>query len=859
MAAAQVHETRVAHADGEQGAHESGRTSAARPAVKGSPSNDADRGAQACVVLRALVKELGRWVTGRELGAAWPRILRTPLPDDVKGRWTRVLERSVADGRVLTRRDGKQAVYAPRAMADRLAASPGSDLVRVETAIARVVARVGGAVPVEVIEAEIESDETLAMRTPTSVASRVIRLVEQGRIRRLHAPGSTAARWYYAPNDSTVGIAAETELAMDRRMRAIRAIWRLSAGRPFTTRAVARYASARDTFVIADDTSYGWTNALQHLARQGFLTRLDVAGTDWHVRWALTKEWEVLSAVEHAARMADPYGRDICDVLTTTPPTPNALRASGDRASQPGSGAQVAVRSAEMGLATLGRPSAPHLPGVRIDVGAVSRARDVAALVAMAQARWAVRSAEQADSTLQEHGAARPVTLEEVAEKRAAHPLLLPAKQSLLSALHEATRVRTGMQAAAVTDVGTVRNTSYFAVRVTDATRAFVAVQRALGDANLAWLERVLTELHSDRGYSDGGVIPVPPALIHARAAGLCAEAEDTAVRLAEALPTAPLTDDERDDAERTLRALWSVAADARAMVPHAASTMTPLTVGGAHRPPENIWLDIAVAEQQFRGLVEYAMENPRALWARIVNAVRVLRTAPGDAATPTSPSARARGRGRQVHNYLDRVGFGLWVARRIGGPLLAGMAAQALANIGESRRVEVVIGALHDEEQTPAHTGLCAALGFFDDEVARDALTGYLEQSVADARKGSTPVTAAASTSGRVATSAAAGQERAMGAHDEEEEPWDAPVWRVAPNKGVALPPTTSGNAVATAVLGLGRSPCGGLATTLRDRERAALEAVRDHSPIPYARDAARQVLRGWNTGWTREQWLAV
>jgi hypothetical protein len=814
------------------------------------------------LVLVSHVRETGCWASGRDLGARWVKVFGLAVPADVSGRWTRIFERAIADGRVLVQTAGRTQTYAPRELASGLADHVGSDLMRVEQAIERLEERLGGAVPVETIQAEIASDPALAMRTSaTSVASRVLRLAEQQRIQRMHAPGSTNERWYYAPLGAKARVAPEAELELDRRMRTIRALWRSADGRPFTTRAVSQYAVSRDTFAIHEDTVYGWTNALQHLARQGFLTRLDSAQGEWHVRWALTAEWEVLSAEEQAARLVDPYGRDAAPL---TAELSLALCTSTTAGALGTPDVMIAKETHDVAALIQAVHLAPTLPGVRVDVGTISRARDVASLVAHAQHRVAQ---ELTNDGVMVDFVARPVTLNEIEQASTQRPVLLARKESLTTAVHEATRIRAGMKQAAVTHLGTVRNVAYFSVRPSREATAFVAVQAVMAEADVDRLNRVASTLQGDCDYSAGGIVPVPSTLLYARAAVLHAEADELAARLEAALSDAPLTLDERGECDSTLHGLREIAAHAsRIKAAHRQHAERAGDIAGAHRPPPSVWLDVEVAERQFRGLREYAMESPRALWARFSNAVRVFRRGVDDVVTdgggdggatggadgvaggdpremgdiaPQVGDGAARSRGRRAKNYLDRVGFSMWIARRDGGPLLSGMAAQAASVIGEWRYVELVISALADPGCFPAHAGLCAALGFFDDPDARDALARYL---VSVMREVPVPTHGADA-----------------GVCESAEDEWSRPVWRVPSAQPGAHLPQPSSNAVATAALALGRTPCGGMATALQPHERHALELVRNQLTTSFAGQAASQVLRGWDSAWTREQWLGL
>lgn len=711
--------------------------------------------AQYVVALRAATSD-GTWASGREIAAAWVNEHGTVVPPEIVGRWGRALQVGITDGRVVSRREGRAVVYAPADGVDALRAHTGSDLMRVETAVARAVERHGGAVSLEGIEDEIASDPALAMKTnATPIASRVVRLAEQGRIRRVQGPQLDAAgRWYYTTLAGASRIAPVMEFSLDRRVRAIRAIWRAGDGRPFTTRAIAGFSEERDSLAITEDTVYGWTNALQHLERKGWLCQIKHKPSDWHARWVIADEWEALPEDERERRLLDALGRTI--------------EAPGGRDEEEAERESRSSRSTDA-MATLS-------PALRIDVGQASRAQDIRTL-----AQLAIRRRVEGITCPSERGhlAARPLTLVELAKTRQQHRRLLPARHALINAVHEATRVRADMRRSALVHLGTVRNTSYFACNDTREGRAYVDFQSARADADLVWFQRMAADLERERGMSTTPVNPLPPNILLARAAALTTEYVSVVRRLKSALEEAPLTPREKEDTlqiVKTVEECLHVTERAVEGLIDVESANEARTAGAVLRdaraatfvlPARSTWQDIREAEVQCRGLVDYEMASPRAFWARFPNAVRVYRVnehacaMPAPLTTKTAavaahePTAildgaytlnigggvaedlRAKGprqsRGRKARTVLDRVGFGMWVGRRFGGEMLSGIASQAHFTLGELRDPAVLLLALKETSARTSNTTLCAALMFFDDIATRDALVEFLWRSLDD------------------------------------------------------------------------------------------------------------------------------
>jgi hypothetical protein len=434
--------------------------------------------------------------------------------------------------------------------------------------------------------------------------------------------------------------------------------------------------------------------------------------------------------------------------------------------------------------------------------------------------------------------------MRDVERIRSTFPRLLPARESLVGALHEATRVRNGMKVAAVTHLGTVRNTAYFALKDTADGRAFVAWHRIVSDENHIRLARVIRELEEDAAASHGHGARIPRAILVARARLLAAETLALLTTLDAATATAPLCVAQRTRSdtvramlvERQHRLQYVIdGAQREALLEgHAAPSGAALLADHRRRWEDDV-LDIADAARQLRLVTEYQMTSDRELWSRIVHGIRLLHLSPAsehalrasapatDVGVSSAPRVAARPRGRGVVNAFERISFALWAARRFGGPLYGGVSEQARRCIGEFRNTRVIVSALLDPAERTSHTELCSSLGFMDTVEARDGLVAYLKLAVAD------------DATLRTGDNAGAG---AVTSRPQER---------------------TNASAISTAVFGLARLPFGGRASELRATEREVLITVRETFRNVRTRAYAAAVLDGWDQNWNSIQWMCI
>jgi hypothetical protein len=759
------------------------------------------------------------WVDGRVISAAWKSRFG-PVPREIAGRWERTFEPAVRAGRVVSRVGARKTYYTLAEHQAEPLPVLDSDLARVEEALTRAVGRWRGAVTLEAVAAEGVEDPAVAIRSEkTSLGVFLQRLADTHRAREV-SPDPRSRRLYYTTLDGPTTVASGLEYGMERRRRAIRALWRLAGGRPFTTRAVARFARSREDLRIEGDTKIGWTNAVQHLEREGFLTRV-CDGELLSIRWAPTAAWDRLDPLTQAERQRDPYGRYSAPTVSVGDERRATASGRGDgyvAAGGPDSDVSCASRNrdvallvrlsqeaaAERGFAKLAESATGALTSEAIRESANRRDAGTAGTQPVRHSvvedtgtgghEWEAGvpdAAEHANVTPESSRAdsirailqARPVTEEAVDDVLQGREHLLGEGTTLAGALTEASRVRPGMVRAAVTRVGIVRNSAYYtgereagAVEDARAYVRFLLAQRVCDCHPI----RLMTESLLQAGrLSVGRLVPLAASLLAARAGAVSGEAECFGAGLERAAEGARLLASEREEANGNVRSLRAHARSANRLletlriaaeavgdtalgerIEHVADTSRVTWRLGQDRPER--LLDIASAWSEVRELAPYAMVSPRALWARIHRSVRVIRPAElatvldgatlvGAATPPVDGAVGAKERtksdsGRSVANYMDRVGFALYVRLRWGGTRQRAFAAQATSALGSLRDSSLCAAELRagladygsaDSVEGTAnasrttHAATVCALGAFDDQVSREVLADYLTTAV--------------------------------------------------------------------------------------------------------------------------------
>lgn len=598
----------------------------------------------------------GAGVTGRQVSAAWPQANGEAVPPDAAGRVQRALEPALADGRVEVERDARHTYYRPSAMLlaqtsvvhddarrdadraservrqsepevtdhnarvaeasssdDRAGGRWPSDMMRVEEAARRAVEQAASAVRLEHIRAALDADPALTLRGRTPLAVLVQRLLTCGRLQRVHprvVPMELPKRTvYYTVPNGPARVRSPQLSVPDRRLAALHALWRASEGRPVSTTALHRFADARPLYRVEADPHHGWANALQVFERAGAVVRIRTDDPRF-VLWAPQAAWAALPDAERARRVQDAFGRavrgweaEVEDALglgTTeqdvvwaedVPPAATERRAGPpDHAGVVGTTKAHVGGASEVGTA----PDASEH-----DVQFVSRNRDMQALVRATKMRHAAHCG--GDDDVRRAVARRPVTAADVEAAASERAHLRPRGVSVARALHEASRLRSGMLMPAVVWVGVVGEAAFYdlpdqtvpdvtgvadAVErpsqslldaerpwVPPAATAYVAYRRALAEADAERLARGLMQLQEAVSQDLTGVLPLGPKILSARATVLAGTAAGRAERL-EATASAGVTHGVlvRDDvavAEDLARRLREIAAAARELAIH--------------------------------------------------------------------------------------------------------------------------------------------------------------------------------------------------------------------------------------------------------------------------------------------------
>ena len=638
-----------------------------------------DRCAAAEEALRSAVAEAGTMVESDAITVAWSS-LATLVERVVPRRIARALAPAIKAGRVEMVKANRHFYFAPAGRDDLRPPAYASDLHRVEEALARATARLRSAVLHEEVEREVRADPDLVPRSQ-DVAYCLGVLRRCGRVRTVRPFKRMLERpYYYTLPDGPRWVRPEAEHHFDRRLRAVHGLWRASGGRPFTTRALRRYARCRASLWIGGEPPYAWTNALHQLLDAGDLVRIPISGTRM-VLWAPAAAWHSLPEGERHSRLEDRSGR--------TPEAPAAVT---------------------RGAVPTGLPV--H------DVRRVSANYDARSLVLAAQ----VDSASTfADAELRAIILARPVTVKQVAAAQRSRPAVgggAPGGVKVL--LQQAARLRTGAKTSAVVKLGTVGRETYYAARKTEAGEAYVAFRRAVWEAQPRAARATALHLTEAARQARSGVVPLPEVVLSARAAELAARCREAANRLRTAAAETRLLPDEAQAAGVTIQLLESIADEVDVVLAgdHELVPEAPPTPAGVEAP----LLSCRAASDQLDGLVSkgggahVGMSNR----FRYIHVVRV----------GLQDAVRVSKYGRGNSSLLDRVAFACYTSMRWGGPTLSATAHRAWHGVGALRDSAPFAAALRVASDEAGHMSAASVLGFFDDPISRDALADYLRRS---------------------------------------------------------------------------------------------------------------------------------
>lgn len=646
--------------------------------------------------IAATARRFESLVTAKQVMCHWVSLGTVPTGL----RFTRAVEPVVAEGRVLAVRDNGIVYYG---VADspfnRLPAFQArSNLARVEEALRVAVERAGAPVPFWRVEDVLSDVADLRLdpdaQAPTFFLQTLVRTSRAVEVRPDWV--GPRRRLYTVPGAATTARLDDAEYLAQRR-RAIRSLWNASHGRPFTTHALRMFATSTARHRIANDPAYGWANALQHLESIGEIIGIRDPRWRW-VRWAPATEWTALTPEAQAARLFDDHR-----VIPSADAPVDMYR--GDSADALGLLANAAAH----------------------DVAHVSRNNDMRAVLAITRAHLV---AGDPDPLIRATLERRPLSRDQIIDA-AGHFAHLVERSELTTRLSEASRRRPGIIETAITNIGRVDGSPYYALEGCAADIALVETLGCLKSLRRLMRAEPVTRLLDAERWATQGQSMVHPAVLALRGRFLADRLQYDAARLEAGARDAALFLSERTQAREVVDWARGAAEDALAVEHRAGLTaagtyafiVAPVDLSG-----DEIHVDSAASI--IKGIARYRMANGQELSARIPSVgigADVLRRI-------TSPRRVGRGRRRQL--AVDRIGFAQYVTLRWGGPLWSTVAATAADALGELRDATPLIELLAAPTASAYHSTLLASLVFFDDTAARQALIHYIEQSLVASRQ---------------------------------------------------------------------------------------------------------------------------
>lgn len=625
--------------------------------------------------LRCAVDHLGTGALGRHIGLYWKEANGTPPPPEfVKSlRWRRALEPAIQDGTVTAMRSGPHVIFRPAERPELPDPLWPYDSDRVEEALRRINEALESAVPVELVEVELAADLRLGLDGTIRVCDVL------GNLQRLRRIGATRLRpqgrqyYYVLGGHSRVRRAARRTL--EARLDMIRAYWRANGGRPFTTRAIRRFARHSDPELFEGEPYYSWTGALSYLASRGELVEIAKARRRYAL-WAPKGAWSALTHTERAERLHDPL-RD-----------------------------------------TAGRPQLPtksYLVAKKHDPFFVSRNNDMRVLFQTARRTLAFSTPDAGQARILAQRPLRSRDVDTLVDPD--HPLRPDV--GLSAAMWEATRMRKGMRRTELVHVGHAGHYEYYDLVRRAASALYVAFRRALYDAEPPRLGRDVAGFSTRVQDQVGTLAPVAAEVLRAQGVALLAEVGTLREELERRAAGVRLLDVERADVAEVLEDLvwlggWTRVALDRVgpgtdeLEGHANAVMQR----GEPYPIERAWAEV----QPF---LKVRLRTPRML-PNVVSRVETLHVPPVHTGRPGHP----------IETNLDRIAWACYAASRWGGRIFAHLARTAANTIGPLRTPEPFTEAL--EQTSPEHhMGLVAALAMFADPESRAALVRYLWRGV--------------------------------------------------------------------------------------------------------------------------------
>lgn len=357
-----------------------------------------------------------------------------------------------------------------------------------------------------------------------------------------------------------------------------------------------------------------------------------------------------------------------------------------------------------------------------LDPPFVSKNNDMRALFGLAQER---RAAAEADEERRRLMAARPLTCQDVdAWVPADHPLRPTGP--LAVALKEAARLRPGMIRSELVQVGLHRGRAYYALEDSGEATAFVAFRRALEAVDVRALRRASEDLEQSVAARPAAALPVAGPIVRARRDALWAKIRYLEARLRRTRAEAAILVEERDAAEERLEELAHLAGRLEALeraLPAGPPPEAPSEEGGAEEALLSLpTYDLHEAWQEVSRVERYALATGRALPSRLKIVPAVPAEGPAEAPAPGG----GRG-GRAKTTDFDRLRYAAYAMERWCGPRLRVLAGLAASTMGELRRLAPFLEALEGDDPAE-HAAAVAVLALFDTSEAREALATYLE-----------------------------------------------------------------------------------------------------------------------------------
>ncbi len=648
-----------------------------------------ERCAMAEGVVTVLVQERSRMVSAIEVSDAWRRVTGSEPPAGTRNRLERYLDPAIKGGQIRVVQKVRMKYFGPAAHPELQPPDYASDLQRAEEALRRAVTRLRSAVMLGEIQQEIDADPALSLQsTRLLLANNVGTLVRTDRCRLVrHVARYHDAVRYYSTPGGPWWVRSPAEHHLDRRWRAVCALWEASGARPFTTRALRLYACSRPGLRIENDPPYAWTNALHLFMHQNALVRIGSENSHF-VRWAPAKHWESLTPEVRAERLRDAY------------------RLIPDDEAHP-----------EAAAAGLNADTSPF------DTGFSSRNQDIRYLVLMAKA---IRTTAEPTECRRTVLRSRPVSLSDIARAAERRPDLARMERvPLRTCLAEASRLRPEMRKTAIAFIGRVANRAFYDVKESPAAVAYVAFRAALRGASPSRFKRILSDLRKAAWFARTGMLPLAEGIIDARASKLLGDLRDRSSTLERAANAVALLPEEAAIVRTMLDTLAELKAETAIWTSRQGTDPAPSA--RETRDSAHVSVDSAAAFASISNVAEFKLNTPRRLawYSPLVGQQHTVDE------SLTKKRTAGGTRGRPVEIRVDTASFIAYATARWAGIRSATLTSTALLALGDLRDPAPFVEALENDTRPSVHPAAAAALGLLNDHLSRDCLSRYLIRNV--------------------------------------------------------------------------------------------------------------------------------